>query len=73
MHLTVSTYDPYEDKDEFIKIFLKCEESHPILIRETGWKSKVLLILEYLIELYYHRDDPFRTSAKHGKESQIFH
>jgi hypothetical protein len=54
-------------------MFLMAEEEHPILKNEGGWRSKTLLVLEFMIEYTYHREDPFRTFSKYGKESKEFH
>jgi hypothetical protein len=73
IHLTVSTYDDFEDKLEILKIFKRAEEEHINLQKDVGWKSKSLLTIKYMIEYHHNRDDPFDTLATHGEESRYFH
>jgi hypothetical protein len=72
-HLVISSFDPYESKDDILNLLLKAEEEHPILKKDPSWKSKSLLVLKYMIEYHYHREDPFSTLKKHGEDSRYFH
>ena len=72
-HLTVSTFDPFDDKKEILKILKSAEEEIPLLKKDIGWVSKTILVLRYMIELTNNRDDPFGTLENHGEESRHFH